>query len=108
MRRRQLSRLEPAVALLLVERNVVMVGRRLLTARPNLCSRHAKQRFVIGVHRHDGMNEKAPYFVVTGRTKTGSWTTAPVEIDLRRILQRHHPAPIAGCSCARHMGWKQG
>lgn len=49
-----------------------MVGRRSLTARPNPRSRHAKQRFVIGVHGHDGMYEKAPYFIVTGWTKTGS------------------------------------
>jgi len=107
MRRRQLSRLEPATALLLVERDIVMVGRRLLAARPNPCSRDAKQRFVIGVHSYDGMNEKAPYFVVTGRTKTESWTTVPIEIDLRRILHRHHPAAIACCSCSRDVGRQQ-
>jgi hypothetical protein len=52
------------------------------------------------------MNEKAPYIVVTGRSKTGGWTTVPIEIDLRRILHRHHPAAIARCSRARDM-WRQ-
>jgi hypothetical protein len=53
------------------------------------------------------MNEKAAYFVVPGRTKTGSWTTAPIEIDLRRILHRYYPAAIARCSCPRDMGRQQ-
>ena len=35
-----------------------MVERRLLAARPNPCSRHAKQRFLIGVHRHDGPDRR--------------------------------------------------
>src|SRR5262249_30666338 len=94
-------------ALLLVERNVVMVGCRLLAARPDPCSRHADQRFVIAVHGHHGMNEKAAYFVVPGRTKTGSWTTVPIKIDLRRILHRYYPAAIARCSGSRDMRRQQ-
>ncbi len=89
------SRIEPAQALLVLDRPLGAGAHRRCVARPDLRMRDADHRLLVEIDGKQRMDEEAERLAVTGRSKAAARAIGAGEVDLGCVLHQQDRAPAS-------------